>query len=190
VKRHFQGTKVYAAEDALQDPVALSWTATRALVERVCGDYDVPIPPLVAAEAMLVARDRVELPHRPSRVTVLHALAHLLTDPTFPPHGSEFAGRWLNLVEKYGAKAAPALTAEYDARGIHHTAECRVDRVGRAGVYLANNRPGHLVELVLDDPPERVVGSIEGCTHDELVVGGRTFPLERGRYLYKAEVMV
>jgi hypothetical protein len=185
-KRHFQATRIFAAEDSL--PGAMSWSAARSLVERVCADHDVPVPEITKADG-LVVNGSVGLPARPGPLTPLHAAAHILTDPMFPPHGSEFAARWLELAERYAGRYAPLLAMEFIERGVHHTSDEREEKVRRGAVYLANNRRGQVVELVLDDPPERVVGSIEGCTRDALQVGGREFPLSRARYIYKSSVV-
>jgi hypothetical protein len=184
-KRHFQANRIFAAEDAL--PGAVTWSAAQALVERVCSDHDIPVPNLVQGDALTVG-ESITLPRKPSRLTVLHALAHLLTDPMFPPHGAEFAAEWLALAHRY-TREGPALEAQLDEQRVHRTAEEREEKVRRGATYLANNRRGQLVELVLDGPPERVAGSLELCDDGLLRVGGREFPLERARYIYRMEMV-
>lgn len=171
---------MYAAEDALPPFASVHPTI---LVSRVCADHGIPIPPLRAGERLRVSADGAVVPV--SAAAALHAAAHMLTNPTLPPHGSEFASTWLDLTRQYAPDLADPLEREFSERGIHHTPEQRVDNVRRGAVYLSNNRPGRLVELVLVDPIERVVGSIGACTRDALTVGGRIFPMHRARYIYR-----
>lgn len=185
-KRHYQANRIFATEDALAG-AAVTWSAAQALAERVCSDHDIPVPTLVQGDGLTVG-EAITLPKRPTRLAVLHALAHLLTDPMFPPHGAEFAAEWLALAHRY-TKYGPALESELDSQGVHRTAEEREEKVRRGATYLANNRRGQLVELVLDGPPERVSGSIELCEAGTLRVGGREFSLERARYIYRMEMV-
>ena len=186
-KRHFQATKIFAAEDSV--PGGMTWVDARTLLKRVCVDHDVPMPEVMPGDQLYIGLSSVTMPRRPSLLTVTHIAAHILTDPMFPPHGSEFAGTWLDLTRRYTGMG-DRLESAFVANGIHYTAEERTEKVRRGAVYLANNRPGQVVELVLDDPPERVVGSIERCNDGVLQVGGREFTMSRCRYIYKADEML
>src|ERR1039458_2552333 len=98
MKRHFQTHQVYAAEDRCVRPGGLGWREAIALVKQVRTDYGLPEGQTFMGTSLSVTRDGVTLPSNPKAVTVLHAMAHVLTDPAFPPHGAEFCARWLEMV--------------------------------------------------------------------------------------------
>lgn len=186
MKRHWQTHQVYAAEDRVKRPGGLPWSKACALAKQVCEDYELPVANVVAGDALVVARDRVTLPKpHPRAVSVLHALAHVLTDPAFPPHGAEFCARWLELCDRYAPATGKHLRSALEDLGVHHTAEGRARTARGNATYKATHRRGTVVEVVLDDPPECKRGSIEEVDGDELVLGGDRLPLDRVRYIYE-----
>jgi len=57
---------------------------------------------------------------------VLHEIAHCLTDSDLAPHGEEFCGTYLFLIEKMlGIKAWIALTNSFDRKGVKYHLEAK-----------------------------------------------------------------
>lgn len=181
-----QRSKVHAVESTLfKRDIATSLEDVKDLVAGVCFDYELPPVDVTYGEDRLVTmRSEIHVPlwaRKP--IVILHSLAHLLTDPVFPPHGAEFAAHWLELTLRCHDFLAADMRAEFDAHGIHYDSEIKQSRARRYAVFLANNRNGARVELVADDPPERIVGPIDAVDEDSVVLGRQRVHLPRLRYV-------
>jgi hypothetical protein len=134
----------------------------------------------------------IELPPWAMRRTVvLHELAHhhmkCKSRLLFPPHGIEYLEVYLYLLEKYaGEYVARVFREAFERKKVHLTPEVRVVRVRRVAVNAYNSstpesRP--YVELIADDPPARVWGSLAHVDRERIVVGTVEVPLHRCRYI-------
>lgn len=184
-RTHFQRAKVLAVEAAVRRPGARPFREAERLAERVSSDWDMPLPAPSPGDTMSVGPDGIILPRRPRPITVLHALAHILTNPVFPAHGAEFCATWLALAHQYDADG-DGLEQLFIEHNLHYDPYTRAERVRRNGAYFVRAMPGVLVELVMDDPPVCGRGSIEACDATTVRVGGEDFPLARARYLERA----
>jgi hypothetical protein len=130
----------------------------------------------------------LEVPEGVERRKVLHAAAHHLTHPVFPPHGAEWAAAYLTLLERWcGVGISAAMREEFDSRDVHHTVEQRLKRV-----RLVNVPRGILAKVVLDDPPEAVICQLLSVEHSTITIsndaGVANLPTERARYISHAPV--
>lgn len=193
-----QRSKVIAAEEEIwlsEFNPELPQHVISDLINEVCNVNG--LPPLAVefteeeGARLLVADGHITLPAWALRpLPVLHSLAHLLTDSTFPTHGAEFVATWVRLVESYASPAlAEQLRKALDGRHVHRDAKKRQVKSRRMAVFVANNEPGLLCICIMDDPPERIIGPLEEvCDRNRIVVvGGRELPLERARYIFRME---
>jgi hypothetical protein len=115
---------------------------------------------------------------------VLHALTHHVVNPIFPEHGAEYARQLLVVLERFGSPdLAARMRAEFDAMQVHYDPAVRARRVRRSAVFAANNERGVLAELILDDPPEAILGPVQEVRGGILIIGDREVELDRARYI-------
>lgn len=104
-----------------------------------------------------------------------HRHAHALVPPPLPLHGSEWAAKVVEL--------EPRMAARFREHGVCFDPEARnaraVQRIGRV-------RPGAVLRLVLDGPPEEVVGILLRADEARILVytGAGTTEYEAGRLRY------
>lgn len=120
---------------------------------------------------------------------VLHELAHHLTSPVFPSHGIEWIGSFLALIERFiCVDLAREYRAEFESRkDIHTTAKDRIEVVRKRVRGNCNREPGVLTRLVIDNPPEQLLGQLLEVTREGLrmrtISGERTIANEQLRYV-------
>lgn len=181
-----QRAKVSEAEASLGASASCSLEAAR----RLCSRFDdAPTVQAVDSGGVAYHRDRglIEVGPESTLRWLLHALAHHLTPPTFPAHGTEWCLTFLGLVGEYeAAEAAERLRAEMLERGCHLDAADRMRRVRKVATGAANKEPGVLARVVLADPPADVLCQLLAVHDDGLRVrlpsGDETLPWERCRY--------
>jgi len=138
--------------------------------------------PLTAAQRFEVSRKRLAAPVEARVIDSLHAAAHLAVDPVFPPHGAEFCAALLRAAEGEDRQLAANLRAEFNRRGVHYNADHRRRAAMRSVLQRAGDGTRE-VEVVADDPPERLVGRFGGYRRGlDVVVDGTSVPLARLRY--------
>lgn len=187
----YQRKRVIAAEDAIWSSslnTVLDLDHVTSLVDEACRTYDLAELHVteVAANRRLVLREGELLipPWGARPLGIAHAVAHLLVNPIFPPHGAEFAELLLEVLHRLVSPGlAELLQQQFDTHHVHYEVTVRQRRTRRAAVYAANNERGVLVELLLADPPERVFGELQSVEGGNVTVGERIVELARGRYL-------
>lgn len=140
------------------------------------------VVPLTQAQRFEVSRRRLAAPAEARLIDSLHAVAHLAVDPVFPPHGAEFCAALLHLADSQDAQLGSRLRSEFQRRGVHYTADHRRKAAMRSVLQRAGDGTRE-VEVVADDPPERLVGQFGGYRRGlDVVVDGTSVSLGRLRY--------
>lgn len=189
-----QRSRVLAAERALEcEHGAAGVDAARDVVDEVTAAAGVEALTVQVVDGSTA----VEYRRRSSQLlvgeeatlpAVLHELAHHLTDPTFPPHGAEWAANFLALVERFlSVDHAHSYRYEFERRSVHFEPGIRIHRVRKGATGAVNKERGVLARLVVDDPPESVLCQILAVDRGGLLartrVGDRYFENERLRYV-------
>lgn len=185
-----QRTKLYVAEDAIwrsEFNPRLSDSAAVHLINEVTAAEDLPemqVSMPDTGQASIIGTEMSLPPWARCPLLILHELSHLTTHHLFPPHGAEFAAGLLVNITRFASPAlADELRRAYDKVGVHYDSITRAARFRRVVVNAANQTEGVLAEVILDQPPERVVGPIHSLQPDHVCVGDRVIELSRGRYV-------
>lgn len=133
----------------------------------------------------------VQLARGAREVHVIHCVAHLRTDGVFPPHGAQWARTMLQCCAELAPHLLTKLTETFVRHDVSIDPTEAADRALRRISAAAHRYPSALVRVILDDPPESVVGLLEGDSGDsfELLTGRGSVRLEATRLRYVARVI-